>query len=255
MAEQTPNLEERLPEFAEGWRQRAVRLRNESGQTGSRDRRDADGDWYEEDIIEVDKSFSVAVGDKSNIQNIEVKYTGYVSANGTRIVEDDNNKICSSVDLCNDSGDGSVDVDSKVQIDTTTGFAYIEVFLKNNIQDVFGHPEIGFRLTVSYKDGTSLSKHYAVAAKSSREKRSFRKYGSWSSWKHYSVPDASKIPQYQSTLVDGCYSGAAGRAWAMIFGYFDRRGHDRGIPWLQTLYRSSRDGFSGFNSQVRRTAI
>ncbi len=248
------DIEDAISEFAEEWKKQAEERRNNSGlsddEAAGREKRDAGDEGYQEELVKTGETSQIAVGDKPSIKSIELKYNGYVSGNGTRIIEDDDNhKICQVVDVCGDSSDGSVDL-GKVKVDPGTGIAHLEVPVNNNFKQVFGHPGISFIITITNADGTFLSKHYAVAAEEpSREKR-WTQYGSWTSWARYSIPDINLMPQYGNVWVDNCLTGHSGTAWAIIFTYYDRRGHYRGLWYLQCLYRSGRNGAWGSCSQV-----
>ncbi len=244
-----------LPDFADQWRQRAEQLRNSSGRPeetpGKRDRRDTDDQEYEENIVQSGEVFPVALGGKSKIASIELKYVGHVSDNGTQSSEDATDgkegDICDVVAIC--SEDRRVDMESYVKLDPVTGFAVLEVSVTDKAMDVFGHPEIRFVIKIKYVDGTYLSKHYAVASESHREKR-WTKYGSWTHWAAYEIRDRWLMPKYAKYWIDGCNPGHDGAAWSMIFGYFDRRGHYRNYGSLKNLYRSGYNGAWGYSSQV-----
>ena len=256
MAGSTPGIEQLLPDMAQEWQKRAQELVNDTGRledkSVGRERRDTEEQWYELEYKQAGEAFYMAVEDKVNIKHITVKFVGHVSENGTRIIEeDDNNRICQIVDICSDKGDGSVDIDSKVKTNPGTGIAFLEVFVDDNVKAVYGHSDISFSITVTYKDLSSITKHFGVATESSRNKR-WTARGSWSHWARYYVPDRYNIPQYEAGRKMGnCYTGPAGTAWAIVFGYLDRRGHARGFHWLHALYRSSYDGFYGSSSTVR----
>ena len=96
-------------------------------------------------------------------------------------------------------------------------------------------------------------KHYSQDTTKHRQKRS-KEYKDYSSLSTKSIPNESYFPNYwQHTTEDDCYVGCGPVAWAMIFGYYDRRSHYMSSTYgtgSQGLYRCDSDGASGSNSCI-----
>ncbi len=112
-------------------------------------------------------------------------------------------------------------------------------------------PELPFSVKV-HRDGSEVTSGRYVIQKEPRRVSRSTVYEPWSDWEEVSIPDESVFPDYGQHLVSGCAVGCGPVAWALIFGYYDRRSHINTTygngSW--PLYRDGWNGTSGNDSEV-----
>ncbi len=167
--------------------------------------------------------------------------------------------LCYILSVCDMSGNYSEVPNDRILIDPDTGLAYIDLELSEITWSVFGEDleDVEFAVQIRRLDGQTLTRRFAVDGEKEEEEtqtvRQKRESGPWSGWTYYSIPDEHLFPDYgQHKMRDGTAVGCGPVAWAMIFGYLDRRSHynpGRYSRGSQGLYRSGSDGTWGSNSE------
>ncbi|KAI0219655.1 hypothetical protein LSAT2_028860 [Lamellibrachia satsuma] len=129
--------------------------------------------------------------------------------------------------------------------------SYIELEINKDMPAVFnGRQSVDFELRVEQATGSVILRHYSIDMTTHRRKRS-KEYKDISSWTEVSIPDEAYFPFYWQHVTRGCAVGCGPVAWAMVFGYYDRRSHEKPLTYgdgSQDLYRCGSDGTTGDNS-------
>ena len=181
--------------------------------------------------------------------SVKVKYEPEDEAQTAEDVEYIQKALCQMISSCDVDNDCSIDLSQKKSV---LHLSYIELQISQDIAVVFrGRQSVDFKLRVEQASGPVNVKHYSLDTTKHRQKRS-KEYKDYSSWSTKSIPNESYFPNYwQHTTEDDCYVGCGPVAWAMIFGYYDRRSHYMSSTYgtgSQGLYRCDSDGASGSNS-------
>ena len=151
--------------------------------------------------------------------------------------------------FCSVDNDFSIDL---LQKKTVLKMSYIEIAISKDVPVLFnGKKSVEFELRVQLSTGEVMLKHYCLDTTHTRQKR-FKEYTSYSNWHQCSVRDEHLFPNYwQHHFGKNCISGCGPVAWAMVFGYYDRRSHDKPGTYgtgSQDLYRIGSDGTTGSKS-------
>ena len=157
--------------------------------------------------------------------------------------------VCRMLSLCNIDDDFNIDLSQKK---TFLQLNYIEIALSKDVPVLFkGTQSVEFELRKKLTTGEVIVKHFSLDTAPSRQKR-YKEYKSYSSWKYCSIRYESLFPFYwQHNIKKNCPVGCGPVAWAMIFGYYDRRSHDKTSTYgsgSQDLYRCGSDGTTGSKS-------
>ncbi len=202
---------------------------------------------FKEIVIDPGQRVTVAVGDKNELKAVYIKYIG--SGNETDVT-DIQNTLCSALEVCATDGTGKVD-EKELRTDPDTELLSLEFVFPENATGLFDNDDVDFAVEIHDMDGKVRIRRYDVDMAPKRQKR-FKEYKSWSDYSSYSIPHEKIFPYYRQHMYRGCYVGCGNVAWAMIFGYFDRRSHDRTSNYgtgSQGLYRSGLDGSYGSDSE------
>ena len=157
--------------------------------------------------------------------------------------------VCRMLSLCNVDDDFKIDLSQKK---TFLQLNYIEITISKDVPALFKRKQhIEFELRIQLSTGEIIVKHFSLDTAHSRQKR-FKQYTSYSSWSYCSIRDESLFPSYwQHKIKKNCPVGCGPVAWAMVFGYYDRRSHDKTSTYgtgSQDLYRCGSDGTTGSKS-------
>ncbi len=204
---------------------------------------------FEETVIDAGQRVIVALGDESDLKGVFIKYIGSGDEDDAIGIQ---NTLCDVLEVCDTDGTGKVDED-KLQTDPDTDELFLEFVFPESAMAQFNSEDVDFSVEIHTIDGNVMIRRYAVEMAKRRQKR-YKEYKSWSSFPYYSIPDESYFPDHYRQHTHGkCAVGCGPVAWAMIFGYLDRRSHFKSSTYgtgSQGLYRSGSDGTSGSNSQV-----
>ena len=181
--------------------------------------------------------------------SVKVKYT---VARKTETIEDvsqTQKAVCQMISTCNVDNDCSIALSQKKSM---LHLSYIELEISKDTPAMFnGRHSVDFELRVEQAAGSIIVRHYSLDTTRHRQKR-FKEYKSYSSWSYKSIPDEGYFPFYwQHKIKNDCYVGCGPVAWAMIFGYYDRRSHYKSSTYgtgSQDLYRCGTDGTTGSKS-------
>ena len=179
--------------------------------------------------------------------SVKVKYTAeYKTQTAEHVAQ---KAVCQMISTCNVDDDCSIDLSQKKLV---LHLNYMELEISKDIPAVFnGRQSVDFELRVEQVTGSVIVKHYSVDTTKHRQKR-FKEYKSYSSWSYKSIPDEGYFPFYwQHKIKNGCSVGCGPVAWAMVFGYYDRRSHYKSSSYGgQDLYRCGSDGTTGSKSCI-----
>ena len=157
--------------------------------------------------------------------------------------------LCRMLSLCNVDDNFNIDLSQKK---TFMDLNKIEIALSKDVPVLLKRKEhIEFELRKQLSTGEVIVKHFCLDTAPSRQKRS-KEYPRYSNWKNCSIPDEGLFPDYwQHNIRKNCPVGCGPVAWAMVFGYYDRRSHDKTSTYgtgSQDLYRCGSDGTTGSKS-------
>ena len=183
--------------------------------------------------------------------SVKVKYA---AAHKTETIEDvaqTQKAVCQMISTCNVANDCSIALSQKKSV---LHLSYIKLEISKDTPAVFnGRQSVDFELRVEQAAGSIIVRHYSLDTTRHRQKR-FKEYKSYSSWSYKSIPDEGYFPFYwQHKIKNDCYVGCGPVAWAMIFGYYDRRSHYKSSTYgtgSQDLYRCGTDGTTGSKSCI-----
>ncbi|XP_070578700.1 uncharacterized protein [Ptychodera flava] len=166
------------------------------------------------------------------------------------------------VDLCHE--DGKV---NREKIHTgDNGIPFIVIALSDDnvmIKEALHSNELSFRVEIKLKSGKLFVRRFGILLEGwagvsdgngeqdgpgdrQRSRRSRWTEVHWSEYKVYEIDKEYLFPRYWQTTHNGCQTGSAAVAWAMVFGYFDRLAHHLRVDSrLKNLWRSGKDGTTG----------
>ena len=183
--------------------------------------------------------------------SVKVKYTVKHKTQTAEDAAQTQKAVCQMISTCNVNDDCSINLSHKKSV---LHLSYMELEMSKDTPAVFnGRRSVDFELRVEQVTGSVIVRHYSLDTTRHRQKR-FKEYKSYSSWSYKSIPDEGYFPFYwQHKIKKGCYVGCGPVAWAMIFGYYDRRSHYKSSTHgtgSQDLYRCGSDGTTGSKSCV-----
>ena len=183
--------------------------------------------------------------------SVKVKYQPEDETQTAEEVAQMQEAMCQMISSCNVDDDCSIDLSQKRSV---LHLSYIELEISKEISAAFkGRQSVEFELQVEQAAGPVIVRHYSLDTTKHRQKR-FKEYKSWGSWTTRSIPDEGYFPNYwQHKIKKGCSVGCGPVAWAMVFGYYDRRSHYKTSKYgsgSQDLYRYGSDGTTGSKSCV-----
>ena len=158
--------------------------------------------------------------------------------------------VCRMLSFCNVNDDFNIDLSKKK---TFLQLNYIEFIISKDVPVLFKRKQhIEFELRKELSTGEIIVKHFSLDTAPSRQKRGkhfFKEYTSYSNWGYCSIRYENLFPSYwQHKLSNGCRVGCGSVAWAMVFGYYDRRSHEKPSTYgtgSQDLFRCGNDGTTG----------
>ena len=158
--------------------------------------------------------------------------------------------VCRMLSFCNVINDFNIDLSKKK---TFLQLNYIEITISKDVPVLFKRTQhIEFEMRKELSTGEIIMKHFSLDTAPSRQKRGkhfFKEYTSYSSWGYCSIRYEKLFPSYwQHDIRKNCAVGCGPVAWAMVFGYYDRRSHAKPSNFgtgSQYLYRSGSDGTTG----------
>ena len=183
--------------------------------------------------------------DKDTV-SVKVKYTPDSKTQTTEDILRMQHAVCQIISKCDVDDDSSI---SLLQNTSVLHLNYVEVEISKDIPDALnGSQSVDFELRLEKISGEISLKYYSLDTTRHRQKR-FKQYKDFSPWNTKSIPDENYFPSYwQHRIKKGCAVGCAPVAWAMVFGYFDRRSHYKPSTYgsgSQGLYRCGSDGTTG----------
>ena len=178
--------------------------------------------------------------------SVKVKYTPESEAQTQKDVELMQRAVCQMVSNCDVDGGSSI---SLLQQASVLHLKYVELEISKDIPGALnGSQSVDFELRVEKTSGEVSVKYYSIDTTRHRQKR-YKQYKAYSSWTTTSIPDEGYVPYYwQHKDSHNCLVGCGPVAWAMVFGYYDRRSHYKSWKYgkgSQYLYRSSSTGAYG----------
>ncbi len=211
---------------------------------------------FQETEVDLGVGITIALGHERMLSGVYVKYISSGEMVNETDLAEGQRRLCDVLSICSTSDtSGSVNPDA-FQIDPDTGLSFMELFLAENTRDVFQNADLEFAVEIHRTNQQVLIHHYALPSEPRRQKR-FKEYQDWSPFTYYSIPYEHYFPDYDqpSTTFSmfRCKVGSGSVAWAMIFGYLDRRSHYRQNVFgsgSQGLYRDGFAGTTGSNSQI-----
>ena len=183
--------------------------------------------------------------DKDTV-SVKIKYT---TDSNTQTPEDIlrmQQGVCQMISKCDVDDDSSISLQQQTSV---LHLNYVEVEISKDIPDgLKGRKGVDFEMRVEKRSGEVSVKYYSLDTTRHRQKR-FKEYKGYSAWSTRSIPDENYFPSYwQHKIKKGCSVGCGPVAWAMVFGYLDRRAHYKTSTYgsgSRGLYRCGSDGTSG----------
>ena len=131
---------------------------------------------------------------------------------------------------------------------------YIELEISKDVPTALkGRQTVDFELRVKNIYDEDRVDYYILDMTRQSTKRS-KEYTSYSNWSTTSIPDEYYFPSYRQHWVSpDCPVGSGPVAWAVVFGYYDRRSHMLSAKYGNSswdLYRCGIDGTTGSNGCV-----
>ncbi len=206
-------------------------------------------DAFQETEVEVGEKILVALGQRDMLGGVYVRYAG--SRDTANVTVEGQAQLCHALGVCSSNvSTGRVDP-SNFKLDPETGLSYLELILAENARKLFPDSDLDFAVEIHRTNHQVVIRRYVLLREAKRQKR-FKEYEPWSSFTQYSIPSESLFPDYRQHRAGRCWVGCGPVAWAMVFGYLDRRSHLTSSfgTGSQGLYRSGSDGTTGSNSQV-----
>ncbi|XP_064603090.1 uncharacterized protein LOC135468652 [Liolophura sinensis] len=184
----------------------------------------------DEDDLEADGLFILHRG-----QTVKIPFTGK-----ERITlsspDHSEHRLCELFNICTPDKRGVVD--TTIAQKNAYGMSYIAITIPESMHG----KDVRFNVHVYTSLGLVIKRYYIDL--NSRSKRQ-----TYTPWTEVSIGHESFFPDYgQFDIESGCAVGCGPVAWAMIFGYFDRRSHQQTSVYgsgSQNLFRCGADGTTG----------
>ena len=178
--------------------------------------------------------------------SVKVKYQSEYDTQTTEEVAQVQKDLCQMISSCDVNDDCSIDLSQNKSV---LHLSYIELEISKDVPPAFkSRQSVDFELRIGQASGAVIVTHYSLDTTKHRQKR-FKEYKSYSSWTTKSIPNESYFPNYwQHKTAGNCLVGCGPVAWAMVFGYYDRRSHNMASSYGtggKGLYRCGGDGSSG----------
>ena len=188
--------------------------------------------------------------DKDTV-SVKVKYTSDSNTQTPEEVLLMQQTVCQMISNCDVDDDSSI---SLLQQTSMLHLNYMELEISKDIPGALnGSQSVDFELRVEKTSGQVTVKYYSIDTTRHRQKR-YKEYTSYSSWSTKSIPYEGYFPNYwQHDIKKDCPVGCGPVAWAMVFGYLDRRSHYKPSTYgtgSRGLYRCGSDGTTGSDGCV-----
>ena len=153
--------------------------------------------------------------------------------------------------FCSVDGGFGIDLSHKK---TLLALRYIEIAISKHVPALFSNRRsVEFELRLQLSTGEVRVTHYSLDSTLSRQKRA-RQYTAYATKVYCAIPSEQYFPNYwQHDVKTDCPVGCGPVAWAMVFGYYDRRSHRQPKTFgtgSQDLFRCGNDGTTGHNGCV-----
>ena len=159
--------------------------------------------------------------------------------------------VCRILSFCRVDDGFGIDLSHKK---TLLRLSYIEIAISMHVPALFSNRRsVEFELRLQLSTGEVRVTHYSLDSTLSRQKRS-RQYTAYATKVFCAIPWETYFPNYwQHDIKTNCPVGCGPVAWAMIFGYYDRRSHYKSSTFgtgSRDLFRCGSDGTTGSNGCV-----
>ena len=162
------------------------------------------------------------------------------------------NAICQMISTCDVDDDCSISLEQQKSV---LHLNYVELEISKDIPSALnGSQSIDFEIRVKEKSGEVSVKYYSLDTTTRKRQKRYKEYTSYTGWTYKSIPHEGYFPYYwQHKIHNGCYVGCGPVAWAMVFGYYDRRSHYQYSTFgsgSRDLYRCGYAGMYGSNTCI-----
>ncbi len=209
-------------------------------------------DAFQETEVQIGERILVALGRREMLTGVYVRYIGFRDTENNTAPAEQQADLCRALGVCSSNGStGRVDPVA-FRVDPETGLSYLELVLAENAREFFPDSDLDFAVEIHRSNHQVVIRRYAMARETRRQKR-YIEYENWSAFTHYSIPEKHLFPDYRQHWTGSCNVGCGPVAWAMIFGYLDRRSHHVTSTFgtgSQGLYRNGTDGTTGSNDEI-----
>ena len=157
-------------------------------------------------------------------------------------------KLCRVLSLCDQVSTVNIDITKTKDL---YGYSYIELKISEDARALLNATSIDFEVQIELDNKQLVRKRFSLNCPPRRQKR-WKEYTKFTAWGVTSIPGEHYFPYYwQHEVTRGrknCLVGCGSVAWAMVFGYYDRRSHAE--PYIygngsQYMYRCGADGTYG----------
>ena len=192
----------------------------------------------------------------THTKSIRAMYVRQKNEEKSSYVRSMQKKLCRVLSLCDQVSTVNIDITKTKDL---YGYSYIELEINEDARALLNATSIDFELQIEIDNKQLVRKRFSLNCRAKRTKRAslFDEYKPWSYWTHRSVGFESYFPDYVQHLIlmgnQSCYVDSAAVAWAMVFGYYDRRAHYRYSVYeygSQPLYCCSHNGVYGNSACV-----
>lgn len=190
------------------------------------------------------QSARIAVDDEDISLRVVTDFTeGYQSQDSSDLQQ----LLCHIINVCDPTNSTKLD---KTKIKQASyGQKYIDVHVIENVEDLLDY-DLAFEINIQ-ANGVEIARRYFIDVQK-RSKRATRN-STYSAWVYHSIPHETSFPDYGQHKHSSkkCQVGCGPVAWAMIFGYYDRRSHTYPATYgngSQGLFRCGADGTTGSNT-------
>ena len=208
---------------------------------------DDKGEGFIEDYITPGGIIRLPVN--THTKSIRAMYVRQKNEEKSSYVRSMQKKLCQVLSLCDQVSTVNIDI-TKTQ--DLYGYSYIELKINEDARSLLNATSIDFELQIEIDNKQLVRKRFSLNCPAKRQKRADSytdSYKPWGSWYYRSIGHERYFPDYEQHMITKggkrCPVGSAAVAWAMVFGYYDRRSHYRTSTYgngSQTLYGCSKDG-------------
>ena len=190
----------------------------------SMDEDDDEGEGFIEDDIAAGGIIRLPID--THTKSIRAMYVRQKNEEKSAYVRSMQKKLCRVLSLCDQVSTVNIDI---TKTKALYGYSYIELKINEDARALLNATSIDFELQIEIDNGQLVLKRFNLNCPARGRQKRKVVYTKWGGWWYRSILYESYFPEYKEhrIRIGGkiCSVGCVAVAWAMVFGYYNRRSH------------------------------